>query len=43
MNAVTARVLLPPLAPSLMPARIALGGVTLWEMPLDVLVMAAAV
>lgn len=34
---------LPPLAPSLMPARIALGGVAWWEMPLDALVMLAAI
>jgi len=33
----------PPLAPSLMPARIAVGGVAWWEMPLDVLVMLAAI
>jgi ABC-2 type transport system permease protein len=34
---------IPPLAPSLMPARIAIGGVAWWEMPLDVLVMLIAI
>jgi len=33
----------PPLAPSLMPARIAIGGVAWWEVPLDVLVMLIAI
>jgi ABC-2 type transport system permease protein len=34
---------LPPLAPILMPARLALGGVAAWEMPVDVLIMVVAV
>ena len=34
---------LPPLAPSLMPARIALGGVAWWEVPLDILIMLTAI
>ncbi len=34
---------LPPLAPALMPARIALGGVAWWEMPLAVLITLAAI
>ena len=33
----------PPLAPSLMPARIAFGGVASWEMPLDVAIMLVAI
>lgn len=33
----------PPLAPSLMPARIAIGGVAWWEMALDVVIMLIAV
>ena len=34
---------LPPFAPTLMPARLALGHMAAWEMPLAVLIMAAAV
>ncbi len=34
---------LPPLAPSLMPARIALGGVPWWEVSLDVLIMLVSI
>jgi ABC-2 type transport system permease protein len=34
---------LPPLAPTLMPARLAIGGVAWWETPLDVLIMLIAV
>jgi ABC-2 type transport system permease protein len=34
---------LPPLAPILMPARLALGTVATWEMPVDVVIMVVAV
>jgi ABC-2 type transport system permease protein len=34
---------LPPLAPVLMPVRLALGGMAAWEMPLGVAVMAASI
>ncbi|MGA2470253.1 MAG: ABC transporter permease [Solirubrobacteraceae bacterium] len=34
---------LPPLAPALMPARIALGGVPWWEIPLDALIMLVSI
>ncbi len=34
---------LPPLAPTLMPARIALGHVAAWEVPVDVVAMVAAI
>ena len=34
---------LPPLAPILMPARLALGSVAAWEMPVAVLIMVVAV
>ncbi len=44
-NAAWLRVLsfVPPFAPMLMPARIAIGNVSAWEMPLDVLITLAAI
>jgi ABC-2 type transport system permease protein len=44
-NAAWLRVLsfVPPFAPMLMPARIAIGHVSAWEMPLDVLITLAAI
>jgi len=44
-HAVWVRVLsfIPPLAPALMPARIAFGGLAWWEMPLDVAIMLVAI
>ncbi len=33
----------PPLAPTLMPARVAVGGVAWWEVPLDVVIMLIAI